>query len=97
VRAIREIGEDTMKSAAASKAKKPTKAISSHQYREEIAATVDRIEAIKPLSAKAAKAISMFVEWLEDESGYDEQVWPELKKSLNRERRRVGARRLFRD
>jgi hypothetical protein len=35
----------------------------------------------------------MLQEWLDDDSGYDEQVWPELKAAL--ERNRTGSRRLF--
>ena len=35
--------------------------------------------------------ISLLKTWLGDDSGYDEQVWPLLKKSLNCERARVGA------
>ena len=49
------------------------------------------------LTIKAAKAIALFKSWLEDESGYDEETWPKLKKALNQERDRVGARRLFND
>jgi hypothetical protein len=41
--------------------------------------------------------IRLLDSWLADESGYDEETWPELKKALDEERRRVGARRLFDD
>lgn len=34
-------------------------------------------------------------EWLSDESGYDEKVWPELKKAI--EANRLSARKRFRD
>ncbi len=34
-------------------------------------------------------------EWLADESGYDEKVWPELKKAI--EANRLSARKRFRD
>jgi hypothetical protein len=34
-------------------------------------------------------------EWLADESGYDEEVWPQLKAAL--ERNRQGSRSLFRE
>lgn len=55
-------------------------------------AELDRIEASSP-NAKAL--IELFRGWLTDESGYDEETWPKLKRALNRERARVGARRLF--
>jgi len=41
--------------------------------------------------------IALLEEWLADESGYDEETWPELKAALNRERELIGARKLFRD
>lgn len=65
--------------------------------REKIAAAIAELDQLKPKSAKAAKAIALFKSWLEDESGYDEETWPKLKKALNKERDRVGARRLFND
>ena len=34
-------------------------------------------------------------EWLADESGYDEEAWPELKEALDRDR--LSYRRLFVD
>ena len=40
-------------------------------------------------------AVALLDEWLKDESGYDEETWPALKKALDEERDRVGARRLF--
>jgi len=45
--------------------------------------------------AEPALIIKMLDEWMADESGYDEAVWPELKANL--ERNRQGSRRLFRD
>jgi len=39
--------------------------------------------------------IQLLDEWLADESGYDERVWPQLKKGL--EANRLSSRRLFRD
>ena len=32
-----------------------------------------------------------------DELGYDEETWPALKEALDRERERIGARKLFPD
>jgi hypothetical protein len=46
---------------------------------------------------KVHPAITLIEEWLKDESGYDEETWPALKKALDEERDRVGARRLFDD
>jgi hypothetical protein len=63
--------------------------------REKIAATLAEIDQIKPATPQAARAIALVRSWLVDESGYDEETWPQLKRALNRERARVGARRLF--
>jgi hypothetical protein len=60
-----------------------------------ITATIAELEQVKPQSAKVAEAITLSKAWLSDESGYDEQVWPRLKKALEKERERIGARRLF--
>jgi hypothetical protein len=63
--------------------------------RKKIAAVIAGLNQINPPTAKAAEAIALFKSWLTDESGYDEKVWPRLKKALDQERERVGARRLF--
>ncbi len=63
--------------------------------REKLAAVIAELDQIKPPSAKAAKAIALFKSWLKDESGYDEEVRPRLKRALELERARVGPRRLF--
>ena len=44
-------------------------------------------------SERAKKAIALLDQWMNDDSGYDEETWPELKKSLDRER--LSSRRLF--
>ena len=75
-------------SGAAKKSKRASRA----QAISDTLAELDRVEAISP---KAKPMIALFREWLSDESGYDEQTLPLLKKALNRERARVGARRLF--
>jgi hypothetical protein len=64
-------------------------------HREKIAAVIAELDQIKPPSGKVAKAIALFKSWLTDESGYDEKVWPRLRKALEQERERAGARRLF--
>ena len=53
---------------------------------------------IEPMTPEQKeRVIAMLDEWMNDESGYDEAAWPELKAALNRERDAVGARRLFDD
>jgi hypothetical protein len=55
-------------------------------------AALDRLQ---PDSPKAKRILSMLRGWLSDESGYDEKAWPLLRRALDRERSRVGARKLF--
>jgi hypothetical protein len=68
---------------------------SAEARRKRIAAVVAELDQIRPPSARAAEAIALFKSWLTDESGYDEKVWPRLKKALEQEREHVGARSLF--
>jgi hypothetical protein len=50
--------------------------------------------ASQPRNKKKSKAIlALLDEWLQDESGYDEETWPELKLSLDRDR--LSKRKLF--
>ena len=58
------------------------------------AAALERLRGIEPRRRKGARVIALLRSWLEDESGYDEETWPQLKKSLNEERSRVRARKL---
>lgn len=60
-----------------------------------IAATLKSIQGIKPGAPRAADVRELLKSWLSDESGYDEKTWPKLKKALNHERQRIGARGLF--
>jgi hypothetical protein len=62
---------------------------------EKIAAVIAELDQIKPRSAKTARALKLLKSWLNDDSGYDEEVWPHLRTALEQERERVGARRLF--
>ena len=60
-----------------------------------ILATLDSIKQIDPECPKATGVIELLKSWLEDDSGYDEKTWPKLRKALDKERTRAGARRLF--
>lgn len=51
---------------------------------------------VEPLDKAAVdKVIQLLDEWMADDSGYDEETWPQLKEALDRERDLVSARRLF--
>lgn len=50
-----------------------------------------RVELIT--SARQQKAIDLLNEWLNDESGYDEEAWPDLKTELEKDR--LSSRKLF--
>lgn len=67
------------------------------QRRKQLAATLAEIDQLNPPTPQAANAIAMLRSWLTDDSDYDDKAWPQLKRALNRERDRVGARRLFND
>jgi hypothetical protein len=60
-----------------------------------IASTLEGLHELKVETRKAKQLVEMLESWLRDESGYDEKTWPILTKSLERERKRVGARGLF--
>ncbi len=49
-------------------------------------------EAVGP-TQRAKRAVALLDEWLADDSAYDEQAWPELKESLDRDR--LSSRRFF--
>ena len=83
------------KPAMATKRGKSPKANQEKARRAKIAATIAKLDQIKPVNAKVAQTIALFKSWLADESGYDEETLPKLMKALDRERDRVGARRLF--
>ena len=44
-------------------------------------------------TAPQQKAIELIDEWLDDESGYDERSWPELRTGIDLHR--LSSRRLF--
>ena len=60
-----------------------------------VTAALKDINRLTPSSAKATQTIALLKSWLKDDSGYDEQTWPKLKKALDQQRAKVGARRLF--
>ena len=75
--------------------RKPNKSSRGSIRREKIAAVIAELDQVKPASPRVAEAIALLKSWLTDESGYDERVWPRLKRALERQRVRIGARRLF--
>jgi hypothetical protein len=87
--------EFVVKKAAPVKVQGAKQSTRSNSRREKTAAVIAELEQIQAPSAQVAAAIALFKSWLTDESGYDEKVWPRLKKALEQERSRVGARRLF--
>jgi hypothetical protein len=74
---------------------KPKKKKPRSKPKTDIAAAKALLDGLKAPTPQAAKVLALLKTWLEDESGYDEETWPELKKALDAERDRVGARRLF--
>lgn len=62
---------------------------------DQIISAQEALQQIKPASVKAAQVVSLLSSWLADESGYDEETWPQLKKALDEERGRVTAPRLY--
>ena len=88
-----EMSKLTTKSKMPRRAKPPRRKKDTRQVR--IAAEIDRIQQLPLENPQAAAMAKLLNSWLSDESGYDEKTWPKLKKSLDEERQRVGARRLF--
>ncbi len=44
---------------------------------------------------KIKRIVDKLNEWMADESGYDEESWPEIQQALDQYRDEIGARRLF--
>ncbi|HVA48528.1 MAG TPA: hypothetical protein VNH11_19340 [Pirellulales bacterium] len=82
------------KPSASAKARR-RKATNDAKGADAIADTIALLDQLEPHSPKAKRIVAMLRSWLADESGYDEETWPMLKKALDRERSRVGARKLF--
>jgi hypothetical protein len=55
---------------------------------EQLLATLER-------ERRVAHLDKMLDEWLSDESGYDEEVWPKLQAALDQTREELGMRKLF--
>lgn len=51
----------------------------------------DKTSAVQ--QAKNEAAVRLMKEWLKDESGYDEEIWPRLKETI--ETNRLSSRRRF--
>jgi hypothetical protein len=60
-----------------------------------VEATLAALDKLKPAHPKAESVIALLRSWLQDESGYDEEAWPKLKKALQQERKKRGAQGLF--
>jgi hypothetical protein len=56
---------------------------------------VEPVEREEDSTKRSEEAIQLLEEWLADESGYDEEAWPELKAALERDR--LSDRKLFVD
>ena len=52
-------------------------------------------DALATQRAKNEAAIRLLREWMADESGYDEETWPKVKKVI--EENRLSCRRRFND
>lgn len=55
--------------------------------------SVEYVDEESARSAETRRAVRLLESWLEDESGYDEAAWPELKKRLDEDR--PSSRPLF--
>ena len=77
-------GDETMtrKSTMPTKRRKPAKKSQAEARRQKIAATIEKLDQLKPPNPKAAKVIALLKSWLADESGYDEETWPKLSAAL---------------
>ena len=60
-----------------------------------VAATEGMEPARMAPSGQNTAAIELLHQWLEDESGYDERVWPRLKEAIEQDR--LSERKRFSD
>jgi hypothetical protein len=55
--------------------------------------TVEREqEAQPPYVSENDPVLKLLREWLDDDSGYDDEVWPKLDEALKRDRLHIGDR-----
>jgi hypothetical protein len=54
--------------------------------------TVEREQGAQPYASENDPVLRLLREWLADDSGYDEEVWPELDQALKRSRLHLGER-----
>lgn len=52
-----------------------------------IAEAVAALDELEATASKGKAIIAMLKSWLEDDSGYDEETWPPLKRALDERRR----------
>lgn len=46
---------------------------------------------------RSLRLVTLLDEWAVDESGYEDEAWPQLQAALDAERERLGMRSLFDD
>ncbi|RRR68899.1 MAG: hypothetical protein EI684_16875 [Candidatus Viridilinea halotolerans] len=46
---------------------------------------------------RSLRLVALLDEWAADESGYEDEAWPQLQATLDAERERLGMSRLFAD
>jgi hypothetical protein len=79
---------------AAEARKRPGKIIGVSSMIKKLGKPASISDPLRPRKQNKAEAVlALLDEWLDDESGYDEQTWPELKDALDRDR--LSARKLF--
>ncbi|HEV3445951.1 MAG TPA: hypothetical protein VG099_15025 [Gemmataceae bacterium] len=64
------------------KSQKRAKQVPQRSQHGKLDATLATLDKLEPVNPRAEEVISLLRSWLEDDSGYDEETWPELKKSL---------------
>jgi len=67
----------------------------SRKYPIEAESAKSKLDALTTQRAKNEAAIRLLEEWMADESGYDEETWPKVKKAV--EENRLSYRKRFRE
>ena len=81
------------KQAVKNRTKRATRKKFSAAYQRKIAERIAQLDEIAASNPKAERIVALLKSWLADESGYDERVWPELKRGL--EENHTSSRQLF--